>query len=112
MSDSIPVERRILEHIRGELCPFEALLSTGVLAKEWAEAYVRLLEEAKRRWQDEPCWPRELVAAAHLASTELDTRYRAWCGFERGPRNLGTERLLNEVRIASEFFLLSPVMKG
>jgi hypothetical protein len=109
MPDAAPVETRLVEHIRGERCPFEVLLSTGVLPQEWAQDYLTLLKEAQQRWQQEPRWPKELVAAVHIASTELDVRYRAWCGFGRGPRNEKTERLLNEVRISSEFFLLSPV---
>ena len=109
MPDLAPVEQRLFDHVRGERCPFETLLSTGVLSQEWADGYLELLKEAQQRWQHEPCWPRELVAAVHIVSTELDVRYRAWCGFGRGPRNERTERLLNQARISSEFFLLAPV---
>jgi hypothetical protein len=112
MKDSTSIESRLFNRVRGERCPLEALLSTGVLAREWAQRCWELLAEAKQRRQHESCWPRELVAAVHLVSIELDSRYRAWCSFERGPRNETTERLLAAVRIASEFFLLSPITEA
>lgn len=110
MTSPLPVEARILKHINGEDSPRRTLLHTGAFSEGWVETYFELLEEAKVRWRDEPLWPRELVAAVHVASLYFPLDYQTWCQHP-GPRNEQTERDLGRIRTRSETFLLTPIVR-
>jgi hypothetical protein len=108
MTDTKPIEARIYDHVVGTGCPIPTLLNTGVLQSDWADAYLVLLQEARRTWQDQPKWPRELVTAIHVASWYLHIRYDSWSGFQK-KRNEETEHSLGRIRFSSESFLMSPI---
>jgi len=100
----------MLKHINGEDSPRRTLLNTGAFSERWVETYFELLEEAKLRWRDEQLWPRELVAAVHVASLYFPLDYQTWCQHP-GPRNEQTERDLALIRTRSETFLLTPIVR-
>ena len=107
----VPIETRIFDHVVGSHCPLEDLLQKGILSSEWAARYLELLAEAKDKWLGEAHWPRELVAAVHMSSLVLDSRYRGWSGLDKSQRNLKTEELLAAITSKSHFFLNAPVLE-
>ncbi len=64
------------------------------------------MEVAHNEWHAEMLWPRELVAAIHVASFYFGIRYDAWRAFGGGRRNEQTERELASLRTPSELFLI------
>lgn len=110
MTRQLPVEVRILQHINGEDSPRGTLVNTGAFSERWVETYFELLEEAKIKWRDEPLWPRELVAAVHVASLYFPLDYEVWRQF-KGRCNERTEHDLARIRTRSEKFLLTPIVR-
>ena len=106
-----PIEERLFEHVIGKDCPLNDLLQKGTLSSDWATTYLELLTEAKQTCLHQTHWPRQLVAAIHMASWILDSRYRAWSGSEQGKRNSKTEDLLATMISQSHFFLNAPALE-
>jgi hypothetical protein len=101
----------MFEHVIGSGCPLDDLLQKGILSSEWAEVYLELLKETKQTWEHQACWPRQLVAAIHMASWILDSRYRAWSALGGGKHNPKTEELLATMTAQSHFLLNAPVLE-
>ncbi len=106
MKDRLVVVEQLFEHCLGVADPSHSLVNSGRFPDGWVERYLALLEEATRRWKDQPSWPRELVAAIHFASWYLGIRYEAWRGFKKSS-NTATADQLATIRTPSEFFLLA-----
>jgi hypothetical protein len=100
------IVHRLREHVLGENGPTQSLLDEGRLPVGWAEEYLKLLRIATERWQHQPLWPRELVAAIHFASWYLPLRYDVWRALHNRSRNETTERELASLRSPSELFLM------
>jgi hypothetical protein len=100
----------MFDHVVGEGCPLDDLLKNGTIPIKWVDAYLELLVEARQTWVSQTHWPRQLVAAIHMASWILDSRYRAWLAGAEGRRNSTTEELISAVTSHSHLFLNSPVM--
>lgn len=109
----LSVETRMLDHIKGDESPRRTLLNTGAFSERWVETYFELMEEASAKWRDEHLWPRELVAAVHIASLYFPLDYQVWREFKgaQGARNEQTERDLARIRTRSETFLLTPIVR-
>ena len=105
------IEERLIEHVIGKDCPLDDLLQNGTLSPDWATTCLELLTEAKQTWLHQTRWPRQLVAAIHMASWILDNRYRAWCGSGQRKRNQKTEDLLATITSQSHFFLNAPALE-
>jgi hypothetical protein len=109
--NSPPIETRIFEHIVGKRCPLDDLLQKGTISSQWVDTYLELLREAKQAWMHQALWPRQLVAAVHMVTWILDSRYKAWSGSEQGKRNTKTEELLDTLRSQSHLFLDAPAIE-
>jgi hypothetical protein len=108
---SSPIEKRMFDHVIGDGCPLDDLLQRGTISSKWVDTYLELLAEAKQTWVSRAHWPRELVAAIHIASWVLDSRYRAWLAGDEGRRNSKTEELLSSVTSNSHIFLDAPALE-
>jgi hypothetical protein len=108
---SSPIETRIFDHVIGNGCPLDDLLQKGTISPKWVDTYLELLAEAKQTWLNQAHWPRELVAAIHMVSWVLDSRYRAWLAGDEGRCNSKTEELLSAVTSKSHIFLDTPALE-
>ncbi len=100
----------LYRHCIAEGSPSLSLLENGEFPAGWVEQYLELLEEAKQLWLQEELWPQKLVAAIHVTSFYLDSRYKAWCNFNNKSKP-ETEELFPKIRVQSEFFLLNSLTK-
>jgi len=98
------------EHCFGAGEPSLELLNRGSFPENWVSRYVSLLDKVTHVWNEERCWPREVVAAIHFSSFYLEIRYHAW-QTGSGQDNTVTRKALGEIRRHSELFLLSPVVR-
>ncbi len=108
---SSPIETRIFDHVVGQGCPLDDLLQKGTMSENWVNNYLELLAEAKRTWGTQAHWPRQLVAAIHMSSWVLDSRYQGWLAGDESRRNAKTEELLSAVTSQSHFFLNAPALE-
>ncbi len=100
----------MFQHVTGSDTPRRTLIETGAFSDGWVKTYFELLEEAKVKWRDEKLWPRDLVAAVHVASLYFRLDYQVWCQHS-GHRNEQTDGDLAAIRTRSELFLLTPIVK-
>lgn len=102
------IARQMLEHCyqqspRGFIG--QDLLNTGRFPEGWVETYLDLVEKAQHRYAKQLEWPREIVAAAYVASVYCDKRYRDWLGMG-GATNTETESALQRIRWAGDSLIL------
>ncbi|HSY17250.1 MAG TPA: hypothetical protein VK815_02910 [Candidatus Acidoferrales bacterium] len=104
MKDTISIETRLREHVRGTGYP--DIEHTGILSNDWTVTYLQLLDEAVRVCEGEPCLPRGIVADVYLVRMRFSGAYDEWL-FNGGASSGQTELNLSQVQGQSGNFLMS-----
>ena len=100
------LKKALYDHCLGAGNAAGSVEGTGVLQKIWVDEYLALLAQAAQTWGEQPAYPTEVVAAIQSVSIHLTAKYENWHRWTTGV-NAETERLLAQVRAASERFLLA-----
>jgi hypothetical protein len=108
MKDTNSIETRLHEHVRGAGYP--DIEHTGTLTNDWTDTYLRLLDEAVRVCEGEPCLPRGIVAEVYVVRTYFSGKYEQWL-FNGGTSSEQTAINLMRVQGQSGNFLSKPSVK-